>query len=116
MKPYFGNTFVLGTPAERFRTIFYHPDHSYQEFGMHDMQSATWWFDADGQNCMLHEFPPNQRGLVICHPFEKAHRAPPIGRPFFEQGGGGARTVVSVVRGYQYPNVSAPPKVAPPSP
>lgn len=112
MKNYFGNTFVLGTPDQRFRTIFYHEDGSFQEFGLNDMQLARHYFDADGHNCMYHEAPAEQEGFVTCHPFAKEHIDAKVGDVWVEEGGGPQGTRVSLVKGYQYPNTSRlpPPK------
>jgi len=112
MKNYYGNTFVLGTPDQRFRTIFYHEDGSYQEFGMNDMQIARYYFDADGHNCMYHEAPASQESFVTCHPFEQEHIKAKVGDTWTEPPnmGGGQPTKVSLVKGHQYPNVERPPR------
>ena len=31
------------------------------------MQSGVWFWDADGNNCELHQFPLDERGTVVCH-------------------------------------------------
>jgi predicted methyltransferase len=64
MTGYFGNTYNLGA-----RTIWFNKDGTYQEFGANDTQEGTWFFDADGNSCQLHEFPPAQRALTFCHAF-----------------------------------------------
>ena len=67
-----GNPDHTGPKQER--RMFYHADGTYQEFGWGDMQSGTWYWDAAGHNCMLHEFPVSQRGFIVCHssqPFKK---------------------------------------------
>jgi len=69
LKTWYGNTFTLGTLTERNRTIFHHPDGTYHEFGMNDMQSGYSFWAADGRNCMLHQFPIEQRGFVTCHQY-----------------------------------------------
>ena len=81
MKNYYGNTVVLNPQSkaandkgERTRTSFYNADHTYQEFGrMSDgpgpMQMGTWWWDADGHNCELHQFPIDERSNVVCHDY-----------------------------------------------
>ena len=112
MKNFFGNTFVLGTPDQRFRTIFYHEDGTYQEFGMNDMQMAHYYFDADGHNCMYHEAPAQQEGFVTCHPFEQEHLHAKVGDTWTEPPnmGGGQPTKVALVKGHQYPNFTPRPR------
>ena len=120
IKSWYGNTFTLGPVTERFRTIFHHPDGTYQEFGMNDMQSGTWFWAADGRNCMLHQFPSEQRGFVTCHQYPMSdttkpgdmwieggpnHLAPyKAGEPRPAQGQG---NIVGLAQGYLYPNVAA---------
>lgn len=80
MKMYYGNTFIgradmtaLDTrTGNRIRYHYYSPDHTYQEFGRvgegpGPMQSGTWYWDADGHNCQLHQFPLDERANVVCH-------------------------------------------------
>src|SRR5262249_44198997 len=79
MKNYYGNTVVLNPQSkaanaqgERTRTSFYNADHTYQEFGRladgpGPMQMGTWWWDAAGHNCELHQFPIDERSNVVCH-------------------------------------------------
>ncbi len=64
----YGNTYVgaQGLPTER--RVFYHENGTYQEFGHNDMQAGTVFWNADGNNCMLHQFPAEQRNFVVCHP------------------------------------------------
>ena len=105
IKHWYGNTFVLGTPTKRFRTIFYHADHTFQENGMKDTQAAYWYWAADGQNCMLHQFPAEQEGFVTCHPFSEAHRNSKLNETFNEIDGTGRASLVTIVPGRVYPNV-----------
>ena len=80
MKAYYGNTFIARVgmkkanplTGERLRHHFYNPDHTYQEFGrLSDgpgaFQGGTWYWDADGHNCMLHQYPADERQNVVCH-------------------------------------------------
>ena len=46
---------------------YYYRDGTYQEFGTNDMQSGTFYWDVDGRNCQLHQFPAEQRGWTVCH-------------------------------------------------
>ncbi len=70
---YYGNTYIYNFNAvgavsgDRPRWHYYHRDGTYQEFGTQDMQSGRDYWDADGRNCQLHEFPAEQRGWTVCH-------------------------------------------------
>lgn len=64
---FYSNTTISGKGTENERRVFYHSDNSYQEFGEHDMQSGTTFWNADGNSCMLHQFPADQRNFVVCH-------------------------------------------------
>jgi predicted methyltransferase len=121
LKTWYGNTFTLGPITERFRTIFHHPDGTYHEFGMNDMQSGYSYWSADGRNCMLHQFPIEQRGFVTCHQYPVTegtrtgtmwieggpnHLAPYFaGQPRPAPGQG---NVVGLTEGLVYPNVVPP--------
>jgi predicted methyltransferase len=89
MDGYFGNTSVMNmglqeAPPREERRHFYHADGSYQEFGLTNpkfpnrgdqFQEGLWFWDVAGHNCMLHQFPADERGFVVCHaatPFKKA--------------------------------------------
>jgi predicted methyltransferase len=79
LKNYYGNTLILNPQSkavsdngQRTRTSYYNADHTYQEFGRladgpGPMQAGTWWWDADGHNCELHQFPIDERSNVVCH-------------------------------------------------
>ena len=80
MKNYYGNTFIgradmtaLDTKTgNRTRFHYYSPDHSYQEFGRlgegpGPMQAGVWFWDADGHNCQLHQYPLDERANTVCH-------------------------------------------------
>ena len=71
---YLGNYHVTGISpkGERLRAAFYNPDHTYQEMGKvgegpGPLQFGTWWWDAQGHNCELHQYPIDERGNVVCH-------------------------------------------------
>lgn len=70
---YYGNTYIYNFDAkgavsgDRPRWHYYHRDGTYQEFGTQDMQSGRYYWDADGRNCQLHQFPAEQRGWTVCH-------------------------------------------------
>ena len=81
MDGYYGNTAVMNLgiqeePPREERRMFYHADGSYQEFGLpnkkfpgrgDEVQSGIWYWDAAGHNCMLHQFPADERGFTVCH-------------------------------------------------
>ncbi len=79
MNTYYGNTYLgnyhvegISPKGERLRIAFYNPDHTYQEMGKvgdgpGPMQLGTWWWDAQGHNCELHQFPIDERSNVVCH-------------------------------------------------
>lgn len=57
----------------RERRVMYHPDLTYQEYGQrgtgdNPWQSGTVFYNADGDGCMLHAFPLNERGFIACSP------------------------------------------------
>ena len=70
---YYDNTYIYNFDAKgnlsgnRPRWHYYHRDGTYQEFGTTDMQSGTYYWDVDGRNCQLHQFPAEQRGWTVCH-------------------------------------------------
>ena len=95
LKNYYGNTIIHGVAAKegvtvkdgriiagamkgvtpegaRVRYSYFNADGTYEEFGRIDegpgpMQSGVWFWDADGNNCELHQFPLDERGTVVCH-------------------------------------------------
>jgi hypothetical protein len=71
MKNYYGNTYIYNLGEENERHHFYYPDGRYQEFGNTGamLQEGLYYWDADGHNCQLHQYPANQRALVVCHSF-----------------------------------------------
>ena len=92
MKNYYGNTVFDNVDAietgydkngQQLRTVMYHADHTYEEFGpvgasVLPMLSGIWYWDAEGHNCMLHQFPVAWRSDVICHDHVFVQ---PIGKP-----------------------------------
>ncbi len=82
MKNYYGNTHILNADltgensgtGDRLRYHYYMPDHTYQEMGRvgegpGPLQEGTWFWSAAGYNCMLHEYPLDERGNVVCHDY-----------------------------------------------
>jgi hypothetical protein len=69
LAPYYGNTVHGGIGMAVQRWDMYHPDHTYQEYGNTGSraQQATWYWDAEGNNCHIHEYPAFERSFVDCH-------------------------------------------------
>jgi hypothetical protein len=71
MNGYYGNTVRTGGGVEDFtrRWIQYHPDGNYHEFGVSGAtaQSGKWYWDAEGHNCMIHQYPIAERQGIVCH-------------------------------------------------
>jgi predicted methyltransferase len=76
MTGYYGNTAIStpNTPAPRW--MYYNKDWSYLEMGdpdapqsdhAGDVQIGTYYWDAAGHNCMIHQYPAEERGFVVCH-------------------------------------------------
>jgi predicted methyltransferase len=116
MSGYFGNTRRGNTEAagvvsgQRERRVLYHEDGTYQEYGAkgtgnNPFQSGLWFFDADGNGCMLHLFPEDQRGQTIC----SAGRAEP-GHKAGETWVGDDGHKMEMVKGYLYFDDIAPNK------
>ena len=51
------------------RWVNYYPDGSYDEYGVSGtlVQQGTWYWDAAGHNCMIHQFPASERQGIVCH-------------------------------------------------
>ncbi len=66
-RSYLGNTMASITP----RYVYYNEDGTYQEYGIGtaegSAQAGTWFWDAAGHNCQLHQYPAIDRGLIVCH-------------------------------------------------
>mgnify|MGYP003348315139 CR=1 FL=1 len=71
MDNYYKNTYVYDMGAVAERRHYYYPNGTYQEFGNTGTRLQEGWFfwDADGHNCQLHQYPIPQRSLVVCHSF-----------------------------------------------
>ena len=78
MAGYFGNTSISNKGIEdkiprQERRVFYNEDGTYQEFGRvmpgrpAPLQQGTWYWDAAGHNCMIHQYPAQQRQMIVCH-------------------------------------------------
>ena len=71
MANYYGNTYIYLLGIENERHHFYYPNGTYQEFGNTGtmLQEGYWFWDVDGHNCQLHQYPAAERGITICHAF-----------------------------------------------
>ena len=69
MGEFYGNTTHNAAAKGRARWVSYHKDGTFQEYGNEPTweQQGIWFWDAAGRNCMLKEYPANERGSVICH-------------------------------------------------
>ena len=96
---FYDNTVILGTTTKRW--MIYHADRTYQEFGLTGtkVQHGTWYWDAAGHNCMLHEFPADEKGFIVCHASEVGKKP---GDSWAEDNGGGA-SPFKLVKGNVYP-------------
>jgi len=105
MAIYFGNTFVSGSTKQRAGTIFYHEDHTYQEFNGDHMTNGIWFIDADGNNCMMHQTErAGGEGTTACRPAVVIKKLGEV----VQQPVDGASIPVSLMKGYVYPNVTMP--------
>jgi predicted methyltransferase len=106
LEGYYGNTNIMNLgiedkPPRQERRMFYHADGTYQEFGIHDMQAGLWYWDAAGHNCMLHQYPVEQRGFVVCHTTALYKK---VGDNWTQEpagGGPGAPTPFTMLKGYE---------------
>lgn len=104
MKNFFGNTRHSGVNNQVQRWVMYHPDGTFQEFGNTGtrVQQGTFWWDADGNNCMIKEYPDIERGSVICHDYADAIN------PVVDKVIGEGNAAWKVEPGYHYPAPPAP--------
>lgn len=108
---YYGNTAagnygaIGNVTGKRERRVFYHADGTYQEFGApntgnNPMQSGTFFWDADGHNCMLHQYPTDQRSYVVCHETQVNRH---VGDRWTQDNGDGPGSLpYALLPGYQY--------------
>jgi predicted methyltransferase len=78
---YYGNTeisnaFSKGTVSgNRPRYDLYNADGTYEEMGMtNPLQEGTWYWDAAGHNCEIHQYPATQRNFIVCHVLDGQHK------------------------------------------
>lgn len=101
MDGYFGNTSHSGVHSPVQRWVFYHPDGTYQEFGNTGatVQAGTWYWDAAGRNCMLHQYPIEDRGSIVCHDLSNSMNKK-VGDTWTRTTAG---RIFRMEKGYQYP-------------
>jgi predicted methyltransferase len=105
MDHYYGNTYVYDLGAVAERRHYYHTDGTYQEFGNTGTRLQVGWFfwDADGHNCQMHQYPLDERGFVVCHAFMPLK----VGDVAMQDNGGTAGSAgvgprkVTILPGYQ---------------
>jgi hypothetical protein len=100
---YFGNTRRGNVGAKQERRVMYHADLSYEEYGalgagMSPFQSGVVFYRADGQGCMLHLFPADERGEVFC----STGRAVPYKKAGDTWNGADDNRPYALVKGYLY--------------
>jgi predicted methyltransferase len=96
---FYDNTVILGTTVKRW--MIYHKDLTYQEFGLTGtkVQHGTWYWDAMGHNCMLHQYPADENAFVVCHASQTGKK---VGDSWMEDNGGG-QSPFKLVKGNVYP-------------
>ena len=111
---YYGNTEISNVyakgnvSANRPRWDLYNADGTYEEMGLSNpLQEGTWYWDAAGHNCEIHEYPSTQRNFVVCHMFE-AHKVGDIWGTGNLPDGTPRRNIL--IKGHVYPPV--PPQSA----
>ena len=107
MSGYYGNTVRTGGGAEDFtrRWVSYHPDGTYNEFGVSGaaVQSGKYYWDAEGHNCMIHQYPITERQGVVCHETAINKKA---GDHWTQNNGNGVDRPYRLEPGYTQPKVS----------
>ncbi len=74
LKGWFGNTAMYSPGTDHARAHIYRADGTYDEYGPTDVQGGSWFADASGNICMVHQFPADARGFTDCHVLEP-HKA-----------------------------------------
>ncbi len=104
---YFGNTVRSGGGSEDFtrRWVAYHADGTYNEFGVSGaaVQSGKWYWDAEGHNCMIHQYPVTERQGIVCHATATDKKA---GDSWTQDNGNGQQRPYRLEKGYTQPKVS----------
>ena len=106
---YYGNTEISNAYAKgtvsgnRPRFDLYNADGTYEEMGLNNpLQEGTWYWDAAGHNCEIHEYPATQRNFVVCHVLE-AHKVGDIWGTGSLPDGTPRRNIM--LKGHVYPTV-----------
>ena len=105
MAGYYGNTSQSGMGTPTHRWVFYHSDGTYEEYGISGslVQQGTWFWDATGHNCMIHQFPAPERQGLVCHA-TKTNVKP--GDNYTQDNGGGPPRPYFLSPGYTQPKVT----------
>jgi predicted methyltransferase len=100
----------ISPKGERLRYSYFNPDHTYQEMGRvgegpGPMQSGIWYWDADGHNCEIHQYPIDERQNIVCHVDETPGRHIGVVE---KQNPDGTGRPTEIVKGHVYvPNSSS---------
>jgi hypothetical protein len=103
----------ISPKGDRLRYSYFNPDHTYQEMGRvgegpGPMQSGTWYWDADGHNCEIHQYPIDERQNIVCHVDETPGRRVGVVE---KQNPDGTGRPTEIVMGHVYvPNSTVPSK------
>lgn len=103
MSAYFGNTLSMRLSEQQTLSIFYHADHTYEEFGPSGASYGIWYLSADGQNCMLNQSASGADvGTTHCDALE----FPASKHPKASEADSGASPIM-LLKGYVYPAAAA---------
>ncbi len=105
MNGFYGNTSQSGgDPAKdpTHRWVFYHANGDYEEYGISGslVQQGTWFWDAAGHNCMIHQFPAPERQGIVCHATATYKKA---GDTYTQDNGGDRPRPYALTPGYTQP-------------
>ena len=106
-----GNTFIFNVDGPSTRWNFYHLDHTYEEYGNTGtkVQQGTWYWDAAGHNCMLHQFPATQRQFIVCHDYVSDRKVGEVWEQ--RKNKDGSPNLMGIYKGYVYPALPAPEEI-----
>ena len=106
-----GNIEAKGTVSgNRPRWSIYHKDGSYEEMGPNNpLQEGTWFWDAAGHNCMLHQFPATQRQFIVCHDYVSDRKVGEVWEQ--RKNKDGSPNLMGIYKGYVYPALPAPEEI-----
>ena len=107
LKNYYENTYLYNMgPTQRHH--MYHADGTYEEYAVGDMQSGTWFWDAKGHLCIVHQTPRLQRQYNFCQPDIAYHE---VGEKWQTTRAARGTTTQTLMKGIVYP-AAAPEKTA----